>query len=55
MQLQEMLNQKKQKSKDGTGMTGINDIMKENKIGGCSQQLYAQFLYRILLMKKIFN
>lgn len=46
---------KEAKSKDGTGMTGINDIMKENKIGGCSQQLYAQFLYRILLMKKIFN
>ncbi|MGU8572053.1 hypothetical protein ACV3R5_16320 [Clostridium perfringens] len=43
------------KSKDGTGMTGINDIMKEHKIGGCSQQLYAQFLYRILLMKRIFK
>lgn len=46
---------KNTKSKDGTGMTGINDIMKDNKIGGCSQQLYAQFLYRILLMKRIFK
>lgn len=46
---------KEVKSKDGTGMTGINEMMKEKKIGSCSQQLYAQFLYRILLMKKVFN
>lgn len=29
--------------------------MKKDGIGPCSQQLYAQFLYRILLMKKIYN
>ncbi len=29
--------------------------MKKDMIGPCSQQLYAQFLYRILLMKKIYN
>lgn len=29
--------------------------MKKNKIGGCSQNLYAQFLYRILLIKQQYN
>lgn len=33
----------------------INKIMKKNKIGGCSQQLFAQFLYRILLFKQRYN
>lgn len=33
----------------------INNIMKENKIGACSQQLYAQFLYRIVMLKEYYK
>ena len=29
--------------------------MKENKVGSASQQLYAQFFYRILKLKRDFN
>ena len=43
------------KSKDGTADTQINKIMKKNKIGNSAQQLYAQFIYRIMMMKKAFN
>lgn len=46
---------KTSKSKDGTGDTYINKVMKDNKVGASSQQLYAQFLYRIILIKKEFN
>lgn len=46
---------KTSKSKDGAGDTCINKVMKNNKIGASSQQLYAQFLYRILLIKREFN
>lgn len=33
----------------------MNEIMQEHQMGECRQQLYAQFLYRILLIKKIYN
>lgn len=46
---------KTSESKDGTGDTFINKVMKNNKVGASSQQLYAQFLYRIILLKKEFN
>ena len=46
---------KETKSKDGTGITAINTIMKDDKIGSSSQQLYAQFIYRIILLKRIYN
>ena len=35
--------------------TMVNKQMKADKIGACSANLYAQFLYRILLIKKEFN
>ena len=35
--------------------TKINEQMKNDKIGACSDQLYAQFLYRILIFKKEYN
>ena len=43
------------KSKKNVAKTRINEIMKENKVGASSQNLIAQFLYRILLIKKEFN
>ncbi|MCD2137369.1 hypothetical protein [Salinicoccus halitifaciens] len=42
-------------SKQGTAKTRINEIMKEDKLGSASQQLYAQFFYRILKLKKDFK
>lgn len=42
-------------SKKGCADTYINKIMKQNKIGACSQNLYAQFLYRITMFKKSYN
>lgn len=42
-------------SKKGTANSKMNKLMKENKIGRCSEQLFAQFLYRILLTKKVYN
>lgn len=41
--------------KTGCANTMVNAQMKADKIGGCSQNLYAQFLYRILQIKKQFN
>lgn len=35
--------------------TNINNIMKKDRIGASSQQLFAQFLYRILLFKERYN
>lgn len=43
---------KNKSSKDGVVLTDVNREMKKNKIGACSQQLYAQFVYRILMIKK---
>ena len=42
-------------SKEGCAKTRINKKMLNDGIGACSQNLYAQFLYRILLIKKHFN
>lgn len=42
-------------SKAGTADTLTNEDMKDDKIGACSQQLYAQFLYRINKIKELFN
>ena len=33
----------------------INEIMKRDKVGAASQNLYAQFLYRIILFKRKYN
>ena len=41
--------------KTGCSNTMINTKMKTDKIGACSQNLYAQFLYRILMIKREFN
>lgn len=42
-------------SKKGVAKTMINEQMLNDKIGACSQNLYAQFLYRILLIKRQYN
>lgn len=42
-------------SKKGVAKTMINEQMLSNGIGACSQNLYAQFLYRILMIKKQYN
>ena len=39
----------------GNVQTLINSIMKEDGIGKCSKQLYAQFLYRVLNLNKLNN
>ena len=42
-------------SKEGVGKTMVNEQMLADKIGACSQNLYAQFLYRIGEIKKQYN
>ena len=42
-------------SKKGVAKTMINEQMLKDKIGASSQNLYAQFLYRILMIKREFN
>ena len=42
-------------SKVGIAVTAINAIMKRNAIGASAQQLYAQFLYRIGLLRQLFS
>ena len=42
--------QGKSKAKISTE-TLVNIVMKKNNMGACSEQLYAQFLYRILMLK----
>jgi hypothetical protein len=37
------------KNKDGISINKINVMMKENKIGRCVEQLYIQFVYRLML------
>lgn len=39
----------------GSALTMINEKMKNDKMGHCSSNLYAQFLYRILIFKQQFN
>ena len=41
--------------KSGIADTAINMMMKEERIGPSSQQLYAQFLYRIKTLQKLFG
>lgn len=41
--------------KVGVAKTMINEQMLNDKIGACSQNLYAQFLYRILMIKNKYN
>ena len=43
------------KTKAGIANNKVNQIMKENKVGACSQQLYAQFLYRINDFVRLFG
>ena len=42
-------------SKEGIAKTKINKLMLNENIGACSQNLYAQFLYRIYRIKEVFN
>lgn len=42
-------------SKAGIAMTKINSKMLDDEIGASAQQLYAQFIYRILLIKRMFK
>lgn len=46
---------KKGDHKAGIALTQINRLMKQDKTGAASQQLYAQFLYRIMKMKKVYG
>ena len=39
----------------GLCLTKINNEMKKNNVGACSQNLYAQFIYRLLLIKEKYN
>lgn len=41
--------------KEGCAVTKVNEEMTSARIGSCSQNLYAQFLYRILLLKTQFS
>ena len=42
-------------SKEGVAKTMINEQMLNDKIGASAQNLYAQFLYRILMIKNEYN
>lgn len=41
--------------KAGTAITGMNQMMKDEGGGQSSQQLYSQFLYRIMAMKELYG
>lgn len=41
--------------KTGIGYSAVNNLMLEEKIGTCSRQLVAQFVYRINLIQKLFG
>jgi hypothetical protein len=41
--------------KKGSAMTMVNEQMKKDKIGACSANLYAQFIYRIMMIKRQYN
>jgi hypothetical protein len=41
--------------KKGSAMTMVNEQMKKDKIGACSANLYAQFIYRIMMIKHQYN
>ena len=40
---------------EGTGSSSIKELMKENNMGRSSDQLFTQFLYRILMYKQQYN
>lgn len=42
-------------SKKGVAKTMINEQMLKDKIGASSQNLYAQFIYRIMMIKRKYN
>ena len=42
-------------SKKDVAKTKVNAQMQNDNIGACSQNLYAQFLYRIMMIKKSYN
>ena len=50
-----MASNRNETSKKGVAKTMINEQMLADKIGGCSQNLYAQFLYRIMMIKEQYN
>lgn len=41
--------------KSGIAYSVVNSMMRDDKVGGCSQQLYAQFIYRISKLNDIFK
>lgn len=42
-------------SKEGIAKTEINKVMLNDNIGACAQNLYAQFIYRIMMIKRKYN
>lgn len=46
---------KNREKKEGASKTNIKELMERNGLKNCSQQLYAQFLYRILMYKEYFK
>lgn len=42
-------------TKKGVSETMVNNLMVDKKLGACSSNLYAQFLYRIIMIKMEFN
>lgn len=40
---------------ESVASTNVNEQMKKDKIGACSANLYAQFLYRIIMIKEQYN
>ena len=40
--------------KSGVASSKINNLMRVGKVGGSSQQLYAQFIYRVFLLSNMF-
>lgn len=42
-------------SKEGVAKTQVNAQMLQDNMGACAQNLYAQFLYRIMMIKKSYN
>lgn len=42
-------------SKKGVAKTMMNEVMLEDGIGACAQNLYAQFIYRCLTIKQYYN
>lgn len=41
--------------KDGATVTKLKDVMRERSLGSACDQLYAQFIYKILLMKRAYE